>query len=229
MQNGTLKISQVVAEGARLIGRTAVEYDIAIGRVVNTGIIKTVSKTGKVLGVLWNGTTTDHVARLHWSEMWGSYTDGRFARVFMRDEPAAVAPEPIKMDAPCIRPVSEMTAEQFASLESHEQRQCVEREIVRRVVRAMLGAGYLLGVDSGGDEPDLYRCADEAQIMEAAFAVDDCRLMVQHSDPKAVKENCGWVRFVFGNSGYDVLSNYTVNHETLLKPINEYADTLVGG
>lgn len=36
----------------------------------------------------------------------------------------------------------------------------------------------------------------------------------------------GWVRFVYGNDGHDVISDYTTNLESVLEPINAYAESL---
>jgi hypothetical protein len=36
------------------------------------------------------------------------------------------------------------------------------------------------------------------------------------------------VRFVYGNDGYDVINDYTVDLEDVLKSVNEYADRMGG-
>ena len=38
----------------------------------------------------------------------------------------------------------------------------------------------------------------------------------------------GWVRLVFGNSGWDLISDYSVNLEEFLKPVDEIAKLLGG-
>lgn len=96
----------------------------------------------------------------------------------------------------------------------------IERRIVRKVVRDSLAAGFALSVDDGGNEiagpytktGDLYK---------ALMETDDDRLIFI-KDGKEV----GWVRFVYGNDGWDVISDYTVNLEEVLKGANELSEKL---
>ena len=39
-------------------------------------------------------------------------------------------------------------------------------------------------------------------------------------------ERFGWVRFVYGNDGYDVISDYTINLEKTLKGVNVFAERM---
>ena len=54
------------------------------------------------------------------------------------------------------------------------------------------------------------------------FNLDDATLIVIRED----NIQMGWIKLVFGNDGYDLISDYTTNLEDFLKPINEYADKL---
>lgn len=108
---------------------------------------------------------------------------------------------------------------------SVKMRQKVEREICTAVVDALLAAAFKLGVDNGGDDFEISDCSDRAKVLETMFATDEERLY-------AAKEGIrGWVYFVYGNDGWDVISDYTVNLEPYIgegtpvqKIVDEYAD-----
>lgn len=109
---------------------------------------------------------------------------------------------------------------------SVKMRQKVEREICTAVVDALLAAGFSIEVDNGDDmttQSDV-----RPTILEAMFKTDDERLYVE----RAGADKCvGWVYFVYGNDGWDVISDYTVNLEPYIgagsrvqKIVDEYAD-----
>jgi hypothetical protein len=89
-------------------------------------------------------------------------------------------------------------------------RQKVEQTIARAVVDALLAADFVLGVNDGGDEPVITGSSDKAAILEALFNTDEDYLLAKKRDDSHFK---GWVRFVYGNDGWDVISDYTVNLE----------------
>lgn len=93
----------------------------------------------------------------------------------------------------------------------------VERKICRKTIRLMKAAGYTMRVHSG-DEWETLKGASEASLMRALFNLDEARLYVYGG------LDSGWVYFVFGNSGYDVVSDYTINLKTVMQDVNSYAD-----
>lgn len=95
----------------------------------------------------------------------------------------------------------------------------VERSIVERVVDALLAAGHLLNVDNGEDVTTT--TVDRDYILRSLFQTDDEHLIsYKHGRIDA------WVRFVYGNGGFDVISDYTTNLEPIIAPIMSYADSL---
>lgn len=105
---------------------------------------------------------------------------------------------------------------------SVKMRQEVERRIVERLVDDVLATGRRIAVslERGYDTDEcLLGSRDKKRIMEEAFAGDECHLFVQPPEGetleggKIVSE--GWVYLVFGNEGWDVISDYTVNPETI--------------
>jgi hypothetical protein len=80
----------------------------------------------------------------------------------------------------------------------------MEQEIVTRVVDALLAAGCSLATDY-----DQIPTRDRAVILSSLMETDDDRLIVRPA---------GWVYFVYGNDGFDVVSDYTTNLEAILCP-----------
>lgn len=102
----------------------------------------------------------------------------------------------------------------------------IEQRIVKAVVKAALAAGYYLAVYEGQNQ---FRPAtptnDEAIILAELMETDDDYLWLTRL-PNADTAYPLWVRFVYGNDGWDVICDYHVGLEELLKPINALADTL---
>jgi hypothetical protein len=94
-------------------------------------------------------------------------------------------------------------------------------------VDALLAAGYLLQTDMQEDPRPEKPTADRAAILAEMMEVDDEFLGVWFGHPPAGDPRSNaWVRFVYGNGGWDVISDYTMSLETVLAPINAYADSL---
>jgi hypothetical protein len=103
-------------------------------------------------------------------------------------------------------------------------RRAVEFDIVTRTVDALLAAGYHLSEQEDGqvvDAPSVTKAFTRDDLLEMLFDLDDAFLIVEKEGGKQ-----SFVRFVFGNDGWDVISDYGVSLENVLAPINAYADTL---
>jgi hypothetical protein len=87
-----------------------------------------------------------------------------------------------------------------------QKRMATERSIATAVVKALLAAGFAIEVDNGGDEPEVAKTTDKKAILKGLFLCDDERLYVYNNE-RAI----GWVYFVYGNDGWDVINDYTVN------------------
>lgn len=106
------------------------------------------------------------------------------------------------------------------------QRIAVEADIVTRAIDALLVAGFELQIDGCGDDDRPEQpVSDRARILREMMETDDDVLMTWRKDHDTLAPQ-GWVRFVYGNDGYDVISDYTTNLEDVLAPVNAYADTL---
>ena len=95
-----------------------------------------------------------------------------------------------------------------------------ERAIARAAIAGILAAGYTISVDDG-EEIVLRQSTDAKKIFDAMFSTDEDYLHVHKADAPArqnTREAFGWVRFVYGNDGWDVICDYTVNLESALEP-----------
>ena len=107
-------------------------------------------------------------------------------------------------------------------------RQKIEREIVTSFVQSALAKGYRLAVslERGYDVDEmLLGSRSRAEIINAAFEGDEAHIFVQPPDGDLVDDGRvvseGWVYVVLGNDGWDVISDYTTNLESLMSGANK--------
>jgi hypothetical protein len=105
---------------------------------------------------------------------------------------------------------------------SVKMRQKVEREIVTKVIECLLAAGFLIQVNDG-EEDVTDRIKDSEAILAAMFSTDEDLLFVSIPDNDGVASR--WIHFIYGNDGYDVIHDYTVNLEAVIKPAVELAES----
>lgn len=114
---------------------------------------------------------------------------------------------------------------------SVKMRQMVEREICLQVVASLLEAGYSLGVNDG-EEITIHHSRDAKEIERALFTTDEDYLYVYAADNHDADSTPNyWVRFVYGNDGWDVVCDYLTALESVIgegtatqKLIDKYAD-----
>jgi hypothetical protein len=96
----------------------------------------------------------------------------------------------------------------------------MELQIVNKLIKQTRERGFTLHIED-------YTTADMAaygnDFKTAIFDLDEAQILVLKNGTAL-----GWIRLVFGNNGYDLISDYSINLETFLKPINEFADELAG-
>lgn len=103
------------------------------------------------------------------------------------------------------------------------RRIAVENELVALYVDALLAAGFALQIAEDGDGRPFLPTTDRAAIFAALGETDDDQVDIFTSAPSIPR---AFVRFVYGNDGWDVLSDYSMSLEAVLAPVNAYADTL---
>lgn len=98
-------------------------------------------------------------------------------------------------------------------------RQQIEKRIVASAIADLLEADYEITVNDG-EEDVLKRSTDPSKIASAMMSTDEDWLHVSKEGSR------GWVRFIYGNDGPDVINDYTVNLESALRRTNELAEEL---
>jgi hypothetical protein len=100
------------------------------------------------------------------------------------------------------------------------KRQKIERQIVRKVIDDAISAGYTLSVFDG-EEETLSNCGDAQAVFDAMFTTDQDHLYLLKGG-----KDIGWVFFVYGNSGWDVINDHTTNIEMILDGANVLSEQL---
>ena len=106
-----------------------------------------------------------------------------------------------------------------------ETRQKIERQIARKTAKDLIAAGYSVAVFDG-EEIALEASTDVRAIMAAMFSTDEDYLFAMTPSEDGKMKRAGWVRFIYGNTGFDVINDYTTNLETALTETNALADRL---
>lgn len=101
------------------------------------------------------------------------------------------------------------------------KRQEMERQIVRKVIDDALAAGYSLDVWDG-EEDAISNSTDAEAIFATMFACDEEWIYFRKNGEAPM----GWVYFIYGECGHDVINNYTCKLEDDLKGVFELADQL---
>lgn len=117
-----------------------------------------------------------------------------------------------KLDAQPTKRILKLTG----STGAVKARQRIEQTIALTAAQALLDAGYSLGVNDGEDIT-IHHSRNLDKIQAALFTTDDDYLYVyvKGTNPKDTRPDY-WVRFVYGNDGWDVISDYTVHLESVI-------------
>lgn len=98
----------------------------------------------------------------------------------------------------------------------------MERLIARQAIADLLAAGYLIDVNDG-EVTTVEGSGDPAVILAAMFTTDEDYLVAKGVGSR------GWVRFIYGNDGWDVINDYTVNLAGALTRTTALTDQLSEG
>ena len=102
-----------------------------------------------------------------------------------------------------------------------ETRILIEKEIVEKAACCLIEAGYLVEVFDG-EEVAQPATTDMEQIKAALYTTDEDYLRAVDGKGKRV----GWVRMIYGNDGWDVISDYTTNLEDVLQEATALSERL---
>ncbi len=101
-------------------------------------------------------------------------------------------------------------------------RQAMEKVICRKILTEGVAAGYCFTIDDGDTEEghEIYNHSiDVDGMMKELFNLDDAHIWVHDGE-----KQLGWIRIIFGNSGWDCISDYRTSLDDFLKPINDMAE-----
>ncbi len=93
----------------------------------------------------------------------------------------------------------------------------MELKIVNALLKAIEDNDYTVKIEEYEEE-------ETPDLKKALFNLDEANLYIYKD--KICK---GWIRLVFGNDGWDLISDYSIRLESLLKPVQEVADNLLNG
>ena len=93
-----------------------------------------------------------------------------------------------------------------------------ERAVVLKLVDTLLAAGFEFAVDDGEERHPW--TTDRAAVLDAILNTDEDVLHVRKDGRN------GWVLLVYGNSGWDVICDYSVWLEAALEPVTALAEAL---
>lgn len=106
-----------------------------------------------------------------------------------------------------------------------EQRQEIERKIVRHLIRTMKAHGWAaIAVDNGGDEWEPTRL--ESEVMDHVFSVDES--WIKFRAEVAGVGRVHTVYIVLGNDGYDCICDHSSSEkDDFGKVMNDHVDTYI--
>lgn len=111
----------------------------------------------------------------------------------------------------------------MARFSKAEKRIAIERRIVRETAKALIAAGYKIAIHDG--ESICCLATDRmALINKAIMSTDEDTFIVKTKQAGTTGKTVGWIKFVYGNDGWDVINDYTTNLEGALKPVFEYIE-----
>ena len=102
-----------------------------------------------------------------------------------------------------------------------ENRQKIEKEIAQAAASGLINAGFKVAVFDG-EEITLKPTTHVESILEAMFTSDEDYMFVHSSD---TGERVGFVRFIYGNDGWDVINDYSVCLEQALAQADKLAES----
>lgn len=83
-------------------------------------------------------------------------------------------------------------------------RKQIEYQIAKAFVTRTIESGYNISVDDGENETRPFKRA--RSVLRAMFTVD-----IEHLRVWKDRKRIGWALFVYGNEGFDVISDHTTN------------------
>jgi hypothetical protein len=107
------------------------------------------------------------------------------------------------------------------------ERQEIELKIIKTFLEDAAKEGYYFTVDNG-EEIILRTTQDIPLVMANVRSVDDELLYFSKKEGhKDYAKMFGWVRLVYGNSGWDVITDNTTNLEPIMERVDHFIDEVM--
>ena len=114
----------------------------------------------------------------------------------------------------------------------------IESAIVEKLIDSAFSSGYAISVVSEEDW-DIAKSRDKKEITDLLGDLEHARLyfhvcefaILSKTENKLIQifnNTEFWVQLVFGNDGYDVITDYLINHHStgVLKPVEDFIKEL---
>ncbi len=110
---------------------------------------------------------------------------------------------------------------------STDERQQAEQQIAREAVSGITESGFRVSVNDG-EATVLSKSDDVEAILDAMFSTDqDILTVYSPADvPGAPWTRLGFVQFIYGNDGWDVIADNSLSLEPCLKKANALSASL---
>jgi hypothetical protein len=105
----------------------------------------------------------------------------------------------------------------------------IERKIAAKVVEDILAAGYSITIAYHDSNSNTIKQSTDAAAIVAELHQCDVEYLLVHEAGSNRFEHLGWIEFIYGNDGHDLIANYTNNLEPLLAGAEALADRIANG
>ena len=99
-----------------------------------------------------------------------------------------------------------------------QQRQKIERKVVRAILAKAKKEGYAIAIDNGEERISL--SGTIKSMLEQCFSVDEEAIILKKDGKRST------IFLVYGNSGHDVIADYSTSLEDFLSPIEELCEKI---
>ena len=100
----------------------------------------------------------------------------------------------------------------------------LEMRIMRKTIQALIAAGWFVTIDNGEAE-EIRNNKSVTEIMKVVFLTDEDFVYVSKVPTPEGEPYDHFVRFIYGNDGWDVINDYSTALESVMKPVMDYAET----
>ena len=102
-----------------------------------------------------------------------------------------------------------------------KERQKIERRIVRSILTKAKKEGYIISLDNGEEIIKLSPLNSIKAMLEQCFSVDEEHIILKKDGHKFKS-----IFLVYGNSGHDVITDYSTSLEKFMSPIEEMCEKI---